>query len=317
MLTVSEFGKRLLQTRDLDPVYVALAEANLEREAKARLLLAYWCFYSLGGAALIVERSTSETRFWDLMEQAALNEVGPFKGTDQRWPRSAERRHFRGKQATVAVAELRQRAKRMPGGSAGLVDWLVWMDGKDMTDHYAVVSFDNVAARVSELRGFGPWITFKIADMADRVMRRPVSFEDVSLDIYKDPRQGGALLFYESIMNGEEPSWDKWDRSKLEDSGYNLRPWDYPISHEEFEATMKKWIKHFRKFKAPPFDDRPVNVQEVETIFCKYKSYRKGHYEPGKDTIENYHGLHGWGDLATKLREPIEYLMDAYWSDKL
>jgi hypothetical protein len=29
-----------------------------------------------------------------------------------------------------------------------------------------------------------------------------------------------------------------------------------------------------------------VNVQEIETIFCKYKSYVKGHYHVGKDIHE-------------------------------
>ena len=37
---------------------------------------------------------------------------------------------------------------------------------------------------------------------------------------------------------------------------------------------------------APPEFDRLIDVQETETILCKWKSYLGGHYEIGKDTRE-------------------------------
>jgi len=38
-----------------------------------------------------------------------------------------------------------------------------------------------------------------------------------------------------------------------------------------------------KKYKAPPWFDRPLNIQEAETILCKYKSHTHGHYPVGKD----------------------------------
>ncbi len=34
---------------------------------------------------------------------------------------------------------------------------------------------------------------------------------------------------------------------------------------------------------APPHYDRNVNIQEIETICCKYKAHTKGHYAIGHD----------------------------------
>jgi hypothetical protein len=64
------------------------------------------------------------------------------------------------------------------------------------------------------------------------------------------------------------------------------------------------------KFKAPPDFTRPVNVQEIETVFCKYKSPLKGHYPLGKDTLELHHSLAGWGDLAEQLRSQLPHAQD-------
>lgn len=42
-------------------------------------------------------------------------------------------------------------------------------------------------------------------------------------------------------------------------------------------------------------------VQEAETVLCKYKSYRNGHYFVGKDTKEIRYALKGWGATANHL----------------
>jgi hypothetical protein len=50
-------------------------------------------------------------------------------------------------------------------------------------------------------------------------------------------------------------------------------------------------IKELGDLRAPPRYERPINIQEVETILCKWKSHLSGHYELGKDIIEVRHGL--------------------------
>jgi hypothetical protein len=243
-----EFGAALLRTGDLDPVYIALVGAKLDPNLLARVCLAYWCFYSLGAACYIAE---NPKKFWERMRVAAAN-TDPLR----RWPRAAERRHFRGQQAILAVENF---------ASKGSPEKIV--------DHMCSGGTYHVVAKTAETyRGIGQWASWKIADMAERVLGYSVDFSDADLGIYKDPRQGLAL-----IRTGD---------------------WKYPITDEELKDTVKKELRWIRQFSAPPMRDRSCGIAELETYACKLKSFRKGHYFVGKDIKEVRHALHGWGDVA-------------------
>jgi len=287
-LTIEEFGTALIRTRDLDPVYVALRGAlnakALNRAQISALLISYWCFYHLGAASYIAEKSTSDKKFWDLLMEAAVNERSPgVRPYGERWPRAAERRHFRGGQAMAAVKELASKYQSP----------LQALDG--MLGASTAPTYSSVSGCVKLHRGFGPWIAFKVADMAERVLGMPVSFDDCELGIYKDPRQGAALAYIENLA----------PPALVAQPIHKEKPWTYPVTDYELKQAVDHYVRYFRsrKLKAPPFDDRPVGVQEIETIFCKYKSHRKGHYTVGKDIAEVRHGLVGWGDLADELRK--------------
>jgi Alpha-glutamyl/putrescinyl thymine pyrophosphorylase clade 2 len=268
--TVVEFGDRLLRTQDLDPVYVALTNTQMPRKQLAAVCVAYWCFYHLGASARIAEAKD----FWGAMTTAALNTSN--SDGSKPWPRGAERRHFRGQQAIDAVTALKRRYRTAEDALQGLLG--------------EVPTYTAVATSAQSHVGFGPWIAFKIADFSERVLGMGTDFSDCELGIYKDPRQGAALLRWERLGDG------------LID-----KPWAAPINDEELKAEVAYWVTFWRKkrAKAPPHRDRLVNVQEIETIFCKYKSHRKGHYPAGKDTQELNHGLVGWGDLAQQLKRGL------------
>lgn len=284
-LTIEQFGDELLRTGDLDPVYVALHEAELPGPQLYRLCLTYWCVYHLGVAAQLSELSGK--RYWDKLEAVAVNASRP-DGTKP-WPRGAERRHFRGQQAIDAVAELRTRYKTPEDAVHGML-------GGASRNELWRPTFQSVSDAVQTHRGFGPWIAFKIADMSERVLGFPTDFTDCQLGLYKDPRQGAALACYERLVRP--------DVLPGQAEPFGARPWDWPISDELVKQEVDFWVTHWRKkkAKAPPARDRLVNAQEIETIFCKYKSHRKGHYPSGKDTAELKHALQGWGDLAEQLR---------------
>lgn len=273
-LTISEFGRELLRTQDLDPVYVALFSANIEASTLRRLCLAYLCFYNLGFAAWAAEKKGA--KFWDAMMTAAEN-VKPCKMHHSgRWPRAAERRHFRGAQATSAVGELMTRYKAPE-------DFCRYV-----FESTARPTFGDVTARTKEHRGFGEWVAFKTADLGERVLNYPVDFSNCALGVYKDPRQGAALA--RAQMLGEEV-----------ESTIARKAWDDQITDQQLEETLAFYVRQLRKFKAPPALDRPVGLAEVETCFCKGKSYSKGHYWVGKDIVEVSEALEGWGDLAAQL----------------
>jgi hypothetical protein len=275
------FGDALLTTGDLDPVYTAVHSAKLDHNKLLRLCLGYWCFYHLGLAAKLAEAKSTKA-YWDLFEAAVWN-TSNLDGTKP-FPRGAERRHFRGANALKAYQHLRSLYRTPEGAAVGIVGTGPRVGPRD------AIAFSTVSAAVQTHVGFGPWIAFKIADMAERVLGYPVDFSGCELGIYKDPRQGAAVAFLEWRP---EHSWHT--------NIYKAPLWDYMIPDDQLSDTVAHYTKVFGKHKAPPTGDRKVNVQEVETIFCKYKSHLKGHYPVGKDTDEIRHGLTGWGDLAEQL----------------
>lgn len=283
MSSVTDFGRELLRTGDLDPVYVALHRAQLDHPTLARFCVAYWCFYHVGLAASLAEIKQPK-KYWDAMMKVAVNEGFNLDSTKP-FPRGGERRHYRGAQAVASMASL---ISLYPKGAEQAVEGFI-----GAPQGYACHTYKSVAAAVQKHRGFGEWIAFKIADMSERVLGYDTDFSDCHLGIYKDPRQGAAVACCE---------WQSGD-SLIPGVDFSVaEPWTYPITDSELKHTVDHYIKVFRKYKAPPSGDRPVNVQEVETIFCKYKSHLKGHYPLGKDTLEIRHGLAGWGgDVAKQL----------------
>jgi hypothetical protein len=269
-LSIVEFGDALLKTGDLDPIYIALGAARFTEPKLCKLLLAYWCFYDLGTATRLAD--VKDADYWDAMLVAASNEGFTSDGKKP-WPRGAERRHFRGEQANLAMGELYKKY-RLLGHGAVMTKFL----GLHKSDR---VTFKSVSKAVQTHRGFGDWIAFKCADMAERVLRIEVDFNDCELGIYKDPRQGAAVAFLEQT------------KACYTVDDVEQKPWDFPIRDDQLKSTVDYYVKLFcrKGHVALPWKDRFVNVQEIETIFCKYKSHLKGSYPPGKDTRELIHAL--------------------------
>ena len=51
---------------------------------------------------------------------------------------------------------------------------------------------------------------------------------------------------------------------------------------------------HLPRLLGPPLYDRPIGLQEVETVLCKWKSHLNGHYPLYNDTDEINHGMINW-----------------------
>lgn len=273
---VIEFGEALIRTGDLDPVYIALVNAARDGKGSVnpnyplakpgqvqRLLLAYFCFYHLGVAAYISEYEGVE--FWDVMEQAAENQMSP-NGTDSaikfdRWPRGSERRHFRGGKCVRAVQNMRKFSKDKPDAGAEYIIGFLYQMAH-------MVDFTGLMNSVQAFPMMGPWIAFKAADVLERVLGAPVEFPNDILTFYKEPRVALDLV--------------------------DLSP----------ELAANKLLSHFQNTLAPPLHSpriRKCNIQEVETICCKWKSSLGGHYWVGKDIHEIRQGLKGWGATANIL----------------
>lgn len=180
------------------------------------------------------------------------------------YPRGHERRHFRGSAGWEAIAYL-----ETFGPPEKVVDYIY--DGGPL-------DYQSVAARAMKFKLFGPWIAWKICDMGERVFCIDVDFSNADLNMYKDPVQGAAL--------------------------YRFGDWRHPIKPAEVQSAVAEALWEMSGYLAPPYLDRPLNVQEIETCFCKFKAHVKGHYPVMFDTLEICDALKEWryhSDLAGEL----------------
>jgi hypothetical protein len=127
----------------------------------------------------------------------------------------------------------------------------------------------HVIARVGKWPMFGAWAGFKLADLLERCVGHPLQFDPNLGLLYAEPRASLEMLAAEL---GQSP-----------------------------RAVYENLLSYFSAQKAPPRDDRPCGAAEIETVLCKHKGARNGHYWVGKDTEEIRRALQGWGETAANL----------------
>jgi hypothetical protein len=128
-------------------------------------------------------------------------------------------------------------------------------------------TFSSLRRRVMEWPQFGPWIAFKVGDMMERVLRVPIDFSQSDIFMFDSPREAAELWF------GEK-------------------------NFQTIPKTLEFLQQHLGDTLAPPSFDRRVNLQEFETILCKWKSHLNDHYPIGKDSREILHGLEEWSGVS-------------------
>lgn len=239
------WGRELIQSEDHDPLYSGLTRWNVRGSRLRRFLLAYWCCYSVGASWWLSQHSGS--RFWGCLTVAAQNELAsPLGG---RWPRAHERRHWRGEKCVNSVH---------------------WLSRKFRHPEEAVLSLEGaedlreVERRMGEWPQFGPWISFKAADMLERVLGKPVAFTTDIITLYRDPRRGAEMAG--ELLGIADP-----------------------------QAVADHLLDELCDLTVPGAVPRQANIQEVETVLCKWKSARGGHYWVGLDTRDHRRELEEWG----------------------
>lgn len=275
--TVFEFGDVLLRTEDLDPLYTALVGADLPNEKLGKWLFAYWCCYHAGAASYLSEIPSDHywAEFYVMADNITPTPLGG------RWPRGHERRHFRGDKARAAATYYSAMNPRT------ILE--------DLTRDLDPLTFLRLRERVVDLPQFGPWIAFKVADMLERVANVPVQFwkDTDAVIMYKQPYQSALQVhaeFYPSVAIVDEKA---------------------AVRHVATEL-----LRHFADRVAPPKNvklsqrARFVGIQEVETILCKWKSHKGGHYPLGLDTRELRHALHQWSRVSPTAQLLLTYAPD-------
>ena len=212
-MSVFQFGEQLLKLNDLDPVYVVLWNAQLDPIKLRRWLVAYWCFYHVGTSSWIVD----QLDYWKAMLTAAKS---------KEWPRSRERRHFRGENARKSVYYLRSR------GSVALFDDLERTDG----------SISEIMKAVQRWVGFGPWIAFKVADMVERMGLIKVHFDNGAMFLFDSPKEGAKMMA--EIEGGPIDNYQSWAvKTLIEHFKLRMAPPRYErrFNAQEAETVLCKW----------------------------------------------------------------------------
>ena len=117
--------------------------------------------------------------------------------------------------------------------------------------------------KITALKGFGPWAAWKLMDLCSCCLGIDIDFSRIDFrEAYEYPLKG--LL----MVNGlpEET------RLLSNDSVY------YGAFDNAF-AVLGASIN----LKEPCNQQRGINIQEIETLLCKYHSYIHNHYKIGED----------------------------------
>lgn len=259
-LNVVEFGRQLLRTGDLDPIYLALNKVSWDYDTLCRWLVGYIAFYHAGVASWLSERE--DQAFWDAIMLAARNEAeSPIGG---RWPRGRERRHFRGDQAVQAVQDW--------GIRAGAYAEVMIVDIKGEGNE----PFAAVARRARKYRGIGQWMAFKIVDLLDACLGAEVDQRDVEPFLYDTPRESFLRMYREDMGQA--------------DSG---------VTEERAAQAAMQWLRsQLLSETIPHKPGKRLDNFCLETIACKHKSHLNGHYPPGNDIAEIQEGLAPWVQVS-------------------
>lgn len=277
-LPVEEFARRTIEAGDLDPIYDALVRLRGDEEPSwgtsqiARWLVAYWGFYDCGFASLASARGGED--FWAILREAAENRTEPPVAGLARWPRGRERRHFRARIATVAIEGLRERYGAEP-------EAMVYRIAE------AAPSYDAVVRAVRSHYGFGAWIAFKVADMLERVVGVSVEFAAPHLAFFDSPARGAIEVA------------DSWSWTRTESSATTLA------------MVVRALEPVVGGYEAPGIPGRPCGVQEIETVLCKWKSHRSGHYPLYADLREIREKIEPWAGSSIAAQEFLGALRSA------
>ena len=147
------------------------------------------------------------------------------------------------------------------------------------------VEFVQVSRLVRKHYLFGPWIAWKIGDMLERIFRCPITFDNVSAFMFKDPVEGALMVWRQHL-----------GLPKI------ARPTNQLLVLDEVVEYLRT---EFSDLAAPPWRDRPITILEVETSICKFKSHINGHYPLNNDIDEINAGLSGWGKTAQAFGEAM------------
>ena len=216
-----KFATLMFKLEDADPGYMLLRRADLSYAQKLRYVLAWCTFYNPGLAARASD-------FQGEKFYAFLRKVYPTA------KRASERRHFRGQAGLKALAQ--------------------WQDLYPKPEAMVEACFGStylgVRKNMQHMAQMGDYFYWKLADIQDTVMGKPVDFTGCEKYMPKVPKQGAEMI---------------GDLENL----FTL------------EVIMGQVTHHVGKLDYPVKEGRKLALQEAETVCCVFKQHVVGDYKFG------------------------------------
>lgn len=233
----SEFGKHMLDSEDIDPIYPVLrqliADLGLSPRQAEWLVILYLAYYEITSALTAFRNHPQPGERTILVDRDTL-----------KLPTGIERRGLR--QAHLMADHLE--------------DWLSRFDGvthfSAVEDWFANDPHFNAGVLGEYLTGVkynGRWASYKAIEVMQKVLGWPVAHADAGHDGSTGPRKGLTLFFPEVKGNGPR-AIDRLD--------------------EQTDVLMRAVRAHGVE----------VEVEQVETLLCDFKSLAHGRYYVGHDT---------------------------------
>ena len=257
------FGKLLVDTKDIDPIYPLLSNV-IEREGLVQedglwLSFLYLFYYNAASAwatfqefprmlNIMTDQGEGAFRDWEKDNRAGLS-IG------------MERRGLRGGKVVPVVAFLARMI-----GPGNLLNWLSDGLGGDRRQNYEVLW-----VRVQTLPQVGRWAAFKWLDLLLHVHNFHLETPDMRISHCSGPRQALEELY----LGGHNPRQDS----------------DYIFSLNCLGMRLKDQLESC---------GLPLTWDELETVLCNFHSLCYGRYVVGHDIDEHLgHTLLGIGDQSS------------------
>lgn len=228
-----KFANQMFKLEDADPGYMLLRRADLPLAQKLRYVLAWCTFYNPGLAARASDFQGA--KFYEF-----LRYVYPHA------KRASERRHFRGQSGLKALAQWQS----------------LYPKPEAMIEACFASSYLQVRKNMSHMAQMGDYFYWKLADIQDTVMGKPVDFTGCEKYMPKVPKQGADMI---------------GDMENL----FTL------------EIIMGVVTAHVSKLAYPVKEGRKLALQEAETVCCVFKQHVVGDYKFGFRSAKAYNRLKG------------------------
>lgn len=226
-----KFANQMFKLEDADPGYMLLRRADLPLAQKLRYVLAWCTFYNPGLAARASDFQGG--KFYEF-----LRYVYPHA------KRASERRHFRGQ-----------------AGLKALVQWQsLYPKPEAMIEACFASSYLQVRKNMQHMAQMGDYFYWKLADIQDTVMGKPVDFTGCEKYMPKVPKQGADMI---------------GDMENL----FTL------------DIIMGVVTAHVSKLDYPVKEGRKLALQEAETVCCVFKQHVVGDYKFGFRSAKAYKRL--------------------------